>query len=454
MTLKKNSLRLRLLSLAAVAVTAAMLLSAIGLVALFGRHVERRIGQELDTHILQLAGNLSFDADGGLRLDGEPADPRFQKPYGGLYWQVFDEAKGQRIRSVSLWDSELALPSDKLASGETHRHTASGPDGEPTLVHERRVILANGKEDRPATLSVAINRTELDSLKTGFAHDLAPAVALLGLLLLAGLWWQVREGLKPVASIGDGIRAIRAGDASRLSGAVPDEISPLVSEVNELLAAQEASLTRARDRAADLAHGLKTPLTALASDISALRKAGQNAIADDISEIAKRMRDIVERELSRSRLRNQRARHKPTPVAPAAMAVIRTLARTPQAENKIFDAEAAPDLAVAVDPDDLNDLIGNLLENACRAAKSQVRLAAVLAGDTIRIEVSDDGPGVPEDQMAGLVERGKRLDQSAGSAGLGLSLVSDILEAYGSRLAFSTSALGGLGVSFTLPAGG
>ncbi len=454
MRLKLNSLRLRLLALAAMAVTAAMILSAVGLVTLFGRHVERRIGQELDTHILQLAGNLLFDASGALKLESEPTDPRFEKVYGGLYWQVFDESKNLRIRSVSLWDADLSLPVDRLLPGETHRHIANGPDGAQTIVHERRVILSNGKEDRPVTLSVAINMAELAALKTGFAFDLVPAVALLGLLLLAGLWWQVSEGLKPVTSIGDGIRAIRSGDSKRLSGDVPSEIQPLVGEVNELLDAQEASLTRARDRAADLAHGLKTPLTALASDIMRLRKAGQHEVADDIGEIAKRMRDIVERELARSRIRNSRVRYKPIPVATAANAVIRTLVRTPQGEGKTFEVAAKPELAVVIDPDDLNDLIGNLLENASRAAKSRIQIAAFSNGHGVRIEVSDDGPGVPEDQMESLSERGKRLDQSAGSAGLGLSLVADILEAYGYSMTFSKSALGGLGVSFTLPAGG
>ncbi len=452
MRLKLNSLRLRLLALAAMAVTVAMIVSAVGLVTLFGRHVERRIGQELDTHILQLAGNLLFGADGALQLDSEPTDPRFEKVYGGLYWQVYDETKKARIRSVSLWDADLSLPDDVLLPGETHRHISSGPDGNSILVHERRIILSNGKEDHPVTLSVAINMAELEALKTGFALDLVPAVALLGLLLLAGLWWQVSEGLKPVTSIGDGIRAIRSGDAKRLSADVPTEIQPLVGEVNELLDAQEASLTRARDRAADLAHGLKTPLTALASDIMRLRKAGQHEVADDIGEIAKRMRDIVERELARSRIRNSRVRYKPIPVVAAANAVIRTLVRTPQGENKTFTVDATPELAVVIDPDDLNDLFGNLLENASRAANSQIRVAALPSGHGVRIEVTDDGPGVPEDQMAGLAERGTRLDQSAGSAGLGLSLVADILEAYGSSMEFSKSALGGLCVSFTLPA--
>ena len=452
--MKPGSLRLRLLLLATLAVSAAMILSAIGLTSLFGRHVERRIGQELDTHILQLAGNLRFKPDGALYLDAEPGDPRFERVFGGLYWQVNDESRAAKLRSVSLWDSELPLPADMPEPGVTHSHDSLGPDGKAALVHERRIILENAKTDRPVRITVAINTEELETLKSGFASDLVPAVLGLGLLLLAGLWWQVAQGLKPVSSLGSAIRDVRSGQTARLSEDVPVEVRPLVDEVNQLLGAQEESLSRARDRAADLAHGLKTPLTALTNDVSRLRAAGQDTIADDIEDTALRMKQIVERELARSRIRNSRSNQKPVSIAAAAHGIIRTLARTPKGEAVTFQNTAAIDALAAVNPDDLNDLLGNLLENATRAAKSVVIITARKDGKTVLVEIADDGPGVPEQLLSSLAERGKRLDQSSGSAGLGLNLVAEILSAYGAEPVFSSAQPGGLSVSFRLPASG
>jgi signal transduction histidine kinase len=401
-----------------------------------------------------LAGNLRFKPDGQLYLDAEPGDPRFERVFGGLYWQVNDETRAAILRSVSLWDSALPLPADMPEPGVTHTHDSFGPDGKAALVHERRIILENAKTDRPVRITVAINTEELETLKSGFASDLAPAVFALGLLLLAGLWWQVAQGLKPISSLGSAIRDIRSGRTSRLSEDVPVEVRPLVDEVNQLLDAQEESLSRARDRAADLAHGLKTPLTALTNDVYRLRAAGQAAIADDIEDTALRMKQIVERELARSRIRNSRSHQKPVSIATAAHGIIRTLARTPKGGAIAFQNNAAADALAAVNPDDLSDLLGNLLENAARAAKSVVEISARNEGLKVLVEISDDGPGVPEQLLSSLAERGKRLDQTSGSAGLGLNLVTEILSAYGTEPVFANAPLGGLSVSFKLPAGG
>ncbi len=449
-----RSLRIRLLLLAAAAVTAALIIASIGLVSLFGRFAERRIGQELDTHIAQLAGNLRFDAKGALYLDAEPGDPRFERAFSGLYWQVADETSDVKLRSLSLWDAELQPPANLGAFGLTVSALSTGPDSAKTLLHERRIILQNNKLDRPVRISASINAQELEALKTGFREDIVPGVAVLALALLAGLWWQVTQGLKPVTQIGAAIRSIADGKSARLSANFPSEVQPLADEVNKLLVLQEASLLRARDRAADLAHGLKTPLTALMSDVKRLRSVGQDETADDIEALARRMRQTVDRELARSRIRNAGVRQSPVLVHDAAQAVIRTLKRTPQGEFKQFDNLCAANAAALIDADDLNELLGNLVENAVRAAKTRVRIVAEIEGRALRLTVSDDGAGATPQAMEKLIARGARLDQSKGNAGLGLSLVADILEAYGSKPVFSVSDLGGLAVSFTLPAAG
>jgi signal transduction histidine kinase len=451
MFVKLQSLRLRLLALAAIAVTLAMVLSTIGLVALFGRHVERSIGKQLDTHIVQLAGNLRFDPQGALYLDAEPGDPRFEKVFGGLYWQVADVLHGTKLRSVSLWDTDLALDTASLPTAQILSFHGRGPDSTKILVHQRSVILDNNKSERTVIITVAINTSEMEALKGDFATDLVPAVIGLGVLLLAGLWWQVSSGLAPFGGVLEGVRAVRDGRSPRLPDDVPSEIKPLVNEVNLLLGAQENLILRARDRAADLAHGLKTPLTALANDIMRLREAKQNEIADDIEQIAIAMRQTVERELARSRLRNARSHHRPISVASAAGAIIRTLSRTPNGENKSFENNIPADLMAAIDPDDLNDILGNLLENAARAARSRIALTSSTSGANVSVSIVDDGTGVPADKLGGLAQRGARLDSSSGSAGLGLSLVTEILNAYNTQLSLENTEPSGLKASFTLP---
>lgn len=447
MTLR--SLRLRLLFFAALGITVTLIIAGFGLTALFARHVERRIGTELDAYVAQIAGNLRLDENGDISLAVKPSDPRFQKPYGGLYWQVEDERNGRLLRSESLWDGALKLPRDRPKLGAIGVDHVEGPDRKPVLVHERRLLIGkNG--DVPVRIAAAVNQSELDAMRKDFAQDLAPGLGLLGILLLVGLALQVSAGLKPLSELASGIGQIRAGRVKRLSSDVPEEVSPLVEEVNSLLAAQEQAMDRARDRAADLAHGLKTPLTALASDIRRLRQKGETQIAADIESVSVMMRRHIERELARSRLRSQPGSRPQTKLLPAISAIVGTISRTPSGEAAIFDVDVGPQVTVAFDPDDLNDVLGNLIENAARHAGARVRVSARTGPSGLEIRIEDDGPGVGSNDIDAIFERGRRLDEKGGSAGLGLAIVRDILEEYGYSLSADRSDLGGLALSVIL----
>ncbi|QKV19256.1 sensor histidine kinase [Oricola thermophila] len=448
----RRSLRLRLMAFAAGIMAVTLIVAGFGLTALFARNLERRVGQELDTHVAQIAGALRFSPDGEISLAREPADPRFNRVFGGLYWQVTDTGTGASLRSRSLWDTELALPDDLLAPGVVHVHEIAGPRGSSLLVHEQAVVVDAGATDRRIRLSVAIDTRELDELRAGFARDIAPALVVAGLVLLIGFAVQIRAGLQPMDTLRAAIADIRAGRRKRLDGAVPSEVAPLVEEVNTLLDHQEAAMLRARDRAADLAHGLKTPLTALAADARKLRDLGAAEIADDIDELAGRMRVHVEREMARARLRHGAAAPA-VALAPAAAAIVRALERTPAAEGKQVAADVPPDLAARVDSDDFNEILGNLAENAVRHAASRVLISARRDGDIVRIAVEDDGPGVDEERRAEILRRGRRLDEGGrGAAGLGLAIVGDILAETGGRLDLGTSRLGGLSATVELKA--
>ena len=450
MTTVAGSLRLRLLALSAAVLVAAMVAAGFGLTALFTRHLERRVGQELDTHLQQLAGGLRIDADGVLSLAREPADPRFARVLGGLYWQVIDETSGRDLASRSLWNARLDLPSDMPPPGGVHAHDAPGPGGTSLLVHERRIVVPTPGGDHAIRLSVAIDRAEIDELKAGFARDLAPALAVLATVLLGGFAFQVGAGLRPLVAVRAALADVRAGRTRRHEVAVPAEVAPLVAEVNSLLDAQEREMAKARDRAADLAHGMKTPLTALAADVRKLRDRGEGAIADDIDDVAESMRRHVERELVRARIRHGRA-PAATPVAESADAIVRVLARTPDGARVSFDLAGLGDLALRIDADDLKEVLGNLLDNAARNARSVVRVARLADAGRQGFSVEDDGAGLPAGAGSAVAGRGVRLD-SSGGAGLGLAIVDDIVTANGGELRLGPSALGGLAASVSLPA--
>ncbi len=427
----------------------ALAIAGFGLVLLFERHVERRIGSELDTYLNQIAARMVFGEGGAARLGGKLADPRFDQVYSGLYWQIGDEKTGRFARSRSLWDTNLDLPEDKPAVGSIHVHDIAGPQGTSLLTHERRLVFNTGIEERILRLVVAIDRADVAALTTDFASDVTWSLLLLAAVLVLAGWIQVNVGLKPLSAIQSGLTAIRSGKTDRLDVDVPTEIAPLVEEVNSLLDGQDKAMQRARDRAADLAHGFKTPLTALLADAKRLRDKDERKIADEIERTATQMRSHIDRELTRSRIRNIRM-SAPIEVDPVVQGLITTLRRTPEGENISFETNIEDGLTVRAECDDLNEILGNLLENAVQHAKGRVLVRAALFGSVVRFDVEDDGLGIAAAKRKSAFERGKRLDSSALGSGLGLAIVSDVLDHYGKTLALSTSKLGGLHACFEL----
>ena len=442
-----RSLRLRFLALGMGLLVVALFVAGVSLSALFARHLDRRAGQELDTHIETIAGTLRIDPQGAMSLSREPADPRFSRPFGGLYWQVDDQTSGRRLASRSLWDAELPA-SPALSPGSEDTRDVAGPQGAVLLVHERWLIVSVAAVDHLVRIAVAIDRSELDALRSGFARDAGLVLVALGLVLAAGVWVQIASGLRPLAALATAVAKVRSGTDRRLSAKVPSEVEPLVTEMNSLLDAQERDLVRARDRAADLAHGLKTPLTALASDIRALRARGDSEIAGNLEALSDAMQRHVERELARTRIRHGTSRTA-TPLAEAARRIVRVVERTPEAEGKRLEVAVADEVTLPLDADDLNELLGNLLDNAARHARSLVRITSQTDAATISLTVEDDGAGLADADRAVALSRGGRLDRGGG-AGLGLAIVQDIADAYGAEVTLGRSELGGLSARVTL----
>lgn len=449
--MRQGSLRLRLLMAGAASVVLALAIAGFGLLLLFERHVERRMAAELSSHLNQLVSSLTRPENGSLEVSAPPAEPRFLQPLSGLYWQISEEPRGAVLRSRSLWDATLPLPPDLPAAGEAHQHTISGPGGASLLAVERRIALPASLGGGTIRVAVALDRAEVHAAGLSFASDLIPSLALLAAVLVAAAWIQVGVGLRPLDAVRRRLAQVRSGEASRLGTVFPDEVRPLATEVDHLLDEQEKAIARARARAADLAHGLKTPLTVLSADVEELRTRGDTRLANEIETITAGMRRHVERELVRARI-GLRARSRPVqPVRPVIEQVIGVLRRTPRGLGLSWEIDVADGVEAGMDAQDLTEILGNLTENAAAWTSSAVRIEGRRDGDAVTLRVEDDGPGVPEEQIGTVLARGGRLDETRPGTGLGLAIVGDLVEAYGGSLALRRSSLGGLLAEVRLP---
>jgi signal transduction histidine kinase len=446
--MKRNSLRLRLVAGGIAAIAIALVIAGAGLTLLFERHVARSVADDLDVHLKQLLAGVDVDADGRIVVTRPPPDPRFADPLSGLYWQIGDD-RNQLLRSRSLWDTTLSLPSDDPAPGEAHHHELPGPAGARVLVSEQRVIMKIGERQAPVRIAVAVDLARVSAARTAFAADLVLALGVLGVVLAAATSFQVALGLRPLDVLRRGVADIRSGRDRHLIAQVPDEVRPLVDEVNALLDAREQDIVRSRNRAADLAHGLKTPLAALAADGDRLRQKGEVSIADDIEAAIDAMRRHVDRELARARLRGgvSLGHGVTTPVAPLVRSLIATLSRTVAGARMDYETAIADDVVAPFDRADLAEVMGNLLENATRHAKSRIRVGVQSSLGGMAISIEDDGPGIATHLRSTALARGARLDERGEGTGLGLAIVQDVLDAYGWTLHLDTSELGGLKVT-------
>ncbi len=453
--MRLRSLRLRLLAAAALSLILALILAAWGLVGLFEAHVERRLDNELKSHVRQLIGGIKLNQQGQLQLDVTLADPRFAEPFSGLYWQVQDETRPTLLRSRSLWDQVLPLPPDELSVGDVHLHQLSGPQGQTLMVEERQIILRPSTDARRLRVAVALDRADLSKAGQAFAADMWPYILLLAVFLMLASALQISIGLAPMARVRKGVADIRSGRMRRLDGDFPNEVGPLVDEINELLAASEATVERARAWTADLAHGLKTPLTALSADAQRLRNQGHKEIADQFEQLIETMRARLDRELVRARLRSHAISSAHGSVDRADLlkalsGVKAALERTPKGMNLTWVMDLPEDFpALPIHQVDLTELLGNLMDNASKWAEHQVRVSVVRDSGLI-LSIEDDGRGVSEEQLSNLGQRGLRLDETISGYGLGLAIVGDICDAYNIDLGFSRSKLGGLAVQLRI----
>jgi signal transduction histidine kinase len=441
----KRSLARRMIAIAAVWIGVLLLGGGFALDRTLVRLVQDNFDEQLEYVQTALIASAEIDMDGEVRLYRSLGDQRFLEPNSGVYWQISGEGH-EPFPSRSLWDRSLEVEGDHI-DNEPHFYDSDQFRGEPLRMVERTVILPDS--DTRWTFTVASARDELDFQISRIRSILVWSFAALGIGLMTLAVLQSWYGLSPLRRVRNAIQAMRSEGTNRITEPLPLEVEPLVEEINALLAHSEQQAEEARMHAGNLAHALKTPLTVLTNAATA----HDPKLAELVFRETKTMQRHVEHHLARARAVGRRASgHARAEVWPSAESVLRAVTRI--YEETRFDLDGNRAAAVCVERQDLDEILGNLIENAAKYGGGSVFVTIDANRDTKECEIwiEDDGVGIPEGERARIFDRGARLDTGKPGTGLGLSIVRDVAEIYGGSVALDASEdLGGLLVKLRLP---
>ncbi|MDE2602223.1 MAG: sensor histidine kinase [Bradyrhizobium sp.] len=455
--MRGSSLATRLFLSATAWVVVILVITGIVLSSVYRGATERAFDRRLNLYLRTLIAEVATPDEPPDRQFQSLGEPLFELPLSGWYWQITrtDIEKGEVRASRSLWDKKLPKldESADLTAAGVRLGYVDGPEGQTLRMVERPVDLgADGKY----LVSVAGDATEIFDETRTFDYYLGGTFAALTIVLLLTTIFQVRFGLAPLKRISDSIADIRSGRAERLEGEFPVEIAPLARETNALIDANREIVERARTHVGNLAHAIKTPLSVIVNEASAH---GADPFASKVLEQADLMRDQVAHHLERARIAARlTVVGTVTEVAPAIEALRRTMEKIHRDRDVVIKVEADPQAKFRGERQDLEEMVGNLVDNACKWTASRVlievrveRAAAPDAGTALRITVDDDGRGLSAAERSKASRRGQRLDESKPGSGLGLSIVVDLAALYGGSLSLGSAPIGGLRAELVLP---
>ena len=443
----RKTLTYRLAVTSTVWVTGSLVAAGFLLTFLFRDHIERRFDQELYDHLEELVAAGEVTPEGAFELSWIPSDPRFNRPQSGWYWQVARAGK-DAARSGSLWRSRMPV----LTPEAEHRpqvQLLEGPGNERLRALVQDITLPETEDH--FTFAVAGPASDVQADVDRFVMQLAMTLAILGVGLLGAVLFQVRFGLRPLRAMQTALADIRAGRAERLPESFPEEVEPVVKELNALLEHNKTILERARTQSGNLAHALKNPLTVIGNEVEEVEGCRGQLLREQLSIVAK----SVERYLSRARAAGSAgvlgAR---TSVEDTIEDLRFSMELLYKDRNLVVRVSGTAGVFFRGDSHDLSEMVGNLMDNACKWARHEVLVAAHRRGELFTIAIEDDGPGIPEERRTEVLHRGRRLDEGVPGSGLGLDIVQDLAELYRGNVAIGTSPLGGVSRRTDLAGGG
>ena len=453
-SLGRPSLVRRLVLLAAAWSLVVLAVAGVSLTAFFRNAEINRFDDELSDTVDGLLAGASVDEQ---RIVAPAAmDPRTQRAYSGDYWQIAatgnDGTLQALVRSRSLWDHVLTAPPSVVAGlkqspGVVTFYDAVGPEKQPLRV---AALLARLPDfPVPVVFISAEDRTPVDRDVKAFGAKIVIALVLLGAGLIAAVILQVRVGLRPLFALRREVAAVRTGHSERVSGHYPSELEPLATELNALMAHNQEVVERQRTHVGNLAHALKTPLSVILTEA----RTAPGPFADIVTRQADAMGQHLEHHLRRARAAARNVSHgERTSVAPVLEDLSRTLEKVFRGKVSSVDWRAPDDLVFLGERQDLLEIAGNVMENACKWSAGHVRATAeVVSERQFSLTVDDDGPGLAEHARGEVLQRGARLDESAPGSGLGLSIVDELVRAYQGSINLGVSEMGGLRVVLILP---
>ncbi len=444
------SLRNRLIAAAAAWIAFGMLLAWLILSTVFRSHVTRQFDDELFVHLAELK-RLTRIENGQAVLRAALSDPRYDVENSGYYWEI--QQQGDVLaRSPSMKAAPLVTPPDGRSDVGVHTHRIAGPTGE-LLVAESLEWKNPGKP--PVQFIIGTDKRHLDTVVNSFNNTLSWSLTALGLSMVAAAALLILYAMRPLGQLSVALQEVRSGRLKSLPGSYPSEVQPLVDNLNSMFASTTELVQRARTQAGNIAHGLKTPLAILTDEAYRLKEGGCGNSAETILEQCHKMRTQIDYQTTRARIVAGR-------LSPGASAdvrdvvtdVVAAISRIYVPRELRFDVEVPVSLRVACEAQDLQEILGNLLDNAGKYAQTQVRVSATtLENGLIDISVSDDGPGLPPEAHEVVFNVGERWDTQGVGSGLGLAIARDLVTLYGGTINLGPSALGGLVASVRLPAG-
>jgi signal transduction histidine kinase len=454
--LQNQSIATRLLVSSAAWSLVILLVAGVVLSTYHRRTTERAFDERLHVYLKSLVAAVASPDDSERNDPYSLGEPRFDLPLSGWYWQItrIDRQPEETRSSTSLFGGRLPALADagvKGGVGDLREGYATGPDERLLRIVERTIDLG---EDGRFRIQVAGDSAEIEQQIDAFQLVLAVTFTLLALALLGTALLQVRFGLKPLSRLQSAVGAVRRGEAERVDGAYPDDLSPLAGEVNLLLDANREILERARTQVGNLAHALKTPLSVIVNEAGSTG----GPLADKVREQAAVMRDQVNWYLERARAAARAGSvGVTTEVAPVVEGIVRTLSKIHRDRDLAFGCDIGPELRFRGERQDLEEMVGNLVDNAGKWTSSRVEVSARPApprdGRTyLAVTVDDDGPGLPAAARKAALRRGARLDESKPGSGLGLAIVADLAALYGGSLSLDDAPGGGLRAVLVLPA--